>query len=292
MGGFNLIRTMYIKQNICNMYCVSNYSECKKTPVLFLHGLGSASTDFKGVTERECFAAINYLIPDIAGFGKSSKPYEFSYSLDKQADLLKYLLDEFGYDKVDIVAHSMGGVIAILFAQKYPQKVNILILAEANMTPQNASISSKIIGYGSEKAFEERFDEFKEKFNKKGKDQVYRFYHTLSQTTYYSLYRSAASLIEQTQAPFYQNFLTLNAKKYYIRGGKSRHIVDDNTIEDFANHSIQYFVVPEAGHGMMGDNPEVFYNIIQDIIFNNKYKNNIRAEAVAEAARRSGVSRI
>jgi pimeloyl-ACP methyl ester carboxylesterase len=257
---------MYIKQNICNMYCVSNYSECKKTPVLFLHGLGSASTDFKGVMERECFSVINYLIPDLAGFGKSSKPYGFSYSLDKQADLLKYLIDEFGYDKVDIVAHSMGGVIAILFAEKYSQKVNRLILAEANLTPQNASISSKIIGYGSEKDFEERFDEFKEKFNKKEKDQAYRFYLTLSQTTYYSLYRSAASLIKQTQAPFYQNLLTLNTKKCFIRGEKSRHIVDDNTIEDFANHSIQYFVVPKAGHGIMGDNPEAFCSIIQNII--------------------------
>jgi hypothetical protein len=47
-----MMRAMYIKLNIRNIHCVSNYPERKKNPVLFPHGLDSASTDFKGANER------------------------------------------------------------------------------------------------------------------------------------------------------------------------------------------------------------------------------------------------
>lgn len=60
--------------------------------------------------------------PDIAGFGNSPLPEEFS--MEAFAEDLKRQLDAQGIDQCTMVAHSMGGYVALAFAEKYPEYLN------------------------------------------------------------------------------------------------------------------------------------------------------------------------
>lgn len=250
-------------RNIC---CLINKLEMAEVPVLMLHGLGGCSNDFASAVTFKGLSDKTIIIPELLGFGKSEKPFEYSYDLTEQAELVNGIIENLGCKKVDLVAHSMGGVIAILFAKNFPHKVNKLIVAEPNLTPNNAKISVKIENYGSEEGFKENFKTFVEKYNKKESPAAMRFYETLKQCTYYSLYRSAVSILKYSKPPFYEEFLKLDAVRSFIRGEKSYHEIDNKMIKDFCENNIHFYTVPEAGHGMMGDNPEAFYNTLYRII--------------------------
>lgn len=67
---------------------------------------------------------------DLLGFGESPKPEPYSYSASAQADALRTTLRwQYPLRKVNLVGHSMGGLIALEFAKRYPRKVRSLILS-------------------------------------------------------------------------------------------------------------------------------------------------------------------
>src|SRR3981189_657586 len=73
-------------------------------------------------------AGYRVVVPDQIGFGKSSKP-----SADLHFDTLARntiaLLDHLQIAKVDIVAHSLGGMLGVRIARAYPERVPHLLLA-------------------------------------------------------------------------------------------------------------------------------------------------------------------
>jgi pimeloyl-ACP methyl ester carboxylesterase len=68
------------------------------------------------------------IIPDQIGFGKSSKPSQYQYSFHQLAQNTKQILDELKIDKINVLGHSMGGMLATRFAMMYPETTEKLIL--------------------------------------------------------------------------------------------------------------------------------------------------------------------
>lgn len=68
------------------------------------------------------------IIPDQIGFGKSSKPERIQYSFQLLARNTKTLLDSLGIAQVNVLGHSMGGMLATRFALMYPAVATKLIL--------------------------------------------------------------------------------------------------------------------------------------------------------------------
>ncbi|MFF9506731.1 alpha/beta fold hydrolase [Streptomyces sp. NPDC014724] len=65
---------------------------------------------------------------DLRGHGRSDWPGDYSLEL-MQADVLGFL-DVLGLDTVDLIGHSMGGVVAYLLAADHPQRVSRLVLED------------------------------------------------------------------------------------------------------------------------------------------------------------------
>jgi pimeloyl-ACP methyl ester carboxylesterase len=94
---------------------------------LLLHGKNFFGAYWEGPARALAAAGFRVVIPDQLGFGKSSKP-ALHYSFELLASTTKRLLDELGVQKVDVVGHSMGGMLAIRFALMYPQLTAHLVL--------------------------------------------------------------------------------------------------------------------------------------------------------------------
>lgn len=95
--------------------------------VLLLHGKNFYGSYWADTIEALAAQGYRVVVPDQIGFGKSSKP-DIHYSFDLLARNTAQLLDTLGVDKVAVVGHSMGGMLAVRFARNYPQRVTHLIL--------------------------------------------------------------------------------------------------------------------------------------------------------------------
>ena len=65
---------------------------------------------------------------DLRGHGESDRPGDYSFELMRD-DVLGFL-DTLGLSRVDLVGHSMGGVVAYLLAEERPERVGRLVLEE------------------------------------------------------------------------------------------------------------------------------------------------------------------
>lgn len=95
--------------------------------VLLLHGRNFPSSYWKPVIDALAGAGYRVLALDQLGFGKSSKPVG-AFSFDTMAAETVALLDAMGLARVDVVAHSMGGMLAIRLARNAPTRINSLVL--------------------------------------------------------------------------------------------------------------------------------------------------------------------
>lgn len=98
-------------------------------PILLLHGWGGQIDSFKPVFDYFSKSNKVYAI-DFPGFGKSDIPKEV-WGVKDYAEMLNELLEKLNITKIDIIAHSFGGRVSIIFSSMYPGKVNKLVLVNS-----------------------------------------------------------------------------------------------------------------------------------------------------------------
>lgn len=99
--------------------------------VIFLHGAGggaSGYSNFKGNYPVFAEAGYRSIVPDLIGYGLSSKPDLPQYDLDLFIAGIKGLVDGMGLKKVTLLGNSLGGAVALGYALAYPDDVARLIL--------------------------------------------------------------------------------------------------------------------------------------------------------------------
>ena len=96
--------------------------------VVLLHGKNFNGAYWKTTVEALAKEGYRVIVPDQIGFGKSSKPTGYQFTFQQLAQNTKAVLDELKIDKIYLLGHSMGGMIATRFTLMYPETVEKLIL--------------------------------------------------------------------------------------------------------------------------------------------------------------------
>ncbi len=95
-------------------------------PTFLLHGFDSKKEGFMAqIPELSKYYRIISI--DMRGAGKSSRP-NYHYTMEMFADDVKGLMDYLSIQKINLIAHSFGGIFAQNFVVKYPESVNKLVL--------------------------------------------------------------------------------------------------------------------------------------------------------------------
>ncbi|MFX1532976.1 MAG: alpha/beta fold hydrolase [Promethearchaeota archaeon] len=233
--------------------------------VLFIHGLGLNKEWFPQHYEPYSLYDCSWIVPDLIGHGKSAKPKDKqAYTMNQQArNLLSVLIKE-EVKEIVIIAHSMGGPIAIslieqLIIQKTPEIKPVgLFYLEGNLDSNDAFLSSQIAALSFEE-FEKSFESFLRYYPIKLHDQLREMGPS-------PLWASSLDLVSISKAkqllPRLQK--RLNFPVYFVFGEKNKGYFTSETLIKRAKLPLIY--IPKAGHFMYNDNPESFWKIIKQLI--------------------------
>jgi len=96
--------------------------------VVLLHGKNFNGAYWKTTINALVKEGYRVVVPDQLGFGKSSKPEGYQFTFQQLALNTKLMLENLQIDKIYLLGHSMGGMLATRFTLMYPDMVEKLIL--------------------------------------------------------------------------------------------------------------------------------------------------------------------
>ena len=104
-------------------------------PFVLVHGFTGSRDDWREVLPRLA-ARGRTLAPDLRGHGGSTNPGESAaYSLDQLVADVAGFLDALALPRIDLLGHSMGGMVALRLALDQPGRVASLILMDTAAEP-------------------------------------------------------------------------------------------------------------------------------------------------------------
>ena len=129
-------------------------------PLILLHGNGENCDYFAGQVDEFARSWHVYAL-DTQGHGKTPRGAA-PFTIRQFADDLLAFMDAQGIGKAHVLGFSDGGNIAMVFAMKYPERVDRLILDGANLDAKGVKRSIQIpieIGYWFAKLFSGKSEE-------------------------------------------------------------------------------------------------------------------------------------
>jgi pimeloyl-ACP methyl ester carboxylesterase len=106
------------------------------TPLLLVHGFTGAKEDFAEEIDRLAALGHHVVAPDHRGHGASDQPAaETAYSLAIFVTDMWALADALGWERFDLLGHSMGGMVAQMMVLEAPDRIDRLVLMDTHHGP-------------------------------------------------------------------------------------------------------------------------------------------------------------
>jgi pimeloyl-ACP methyl ester carboxylesterase len=253
-----------------------------RVTLLLVHGLGDSGLSFLEIFEDERFDSFNLLVPDLAGFGRSSGSTD--YGLDAHVRRLSLIIEKLALqertriEEIIAVGHSLGGDLLTLFcASDRRGKVKKFVNIEGNLTQFDLFISC-----GASKADDR--GEFRQWFNHAFiESTVYnewgsqyescrRYYASLRfahpeafLTSARELCAKNNSLDGQFKSEIGAAYCRLPIAKVFCCGARS---VSPETIGFLETMGLEHKLFENAFHWPMIDNSREFYPFLHSFILN------------------------
>lgn len=231
--------------------------------IFLIHGLGCSKESFEHIWDCSLFQDYSILTVDLVGFGSSSKPNDFSYTIEEQAEICKLLLDKFEHPKIHIVAHSMGGAVGLLLVKNLKNRLITFINVEGNLVGEDCRyVSKRAISFPLQDFKNTKFHKMKSAC-KASEDFGSKFWgEMLENTDPLGFYKSAQSLVKWSESTdLLRMFNNLELKKAYIYGDKNSQM---DAVKQLT--SIKKVSISNSGHFVMNENPDEFYKTLYTIL--------------------------
>jgi esterase len=243
-------------------------------PLLILHGFLGMSDNWKTLATQYVSEGFEVHAIDLRNHGRSFHSDDFNYEIMVQ-DILEYCQAN-NLSNIDLIGHSMGGKVAMLFATTYPEMVNKLIIADIGPKFYPQHHQSILAGLNAV--------DFSKTPSRIQVDEIVKNYIPDFGTRQFLL----KSLYWQTpdQLAFRFNLEVFNRKideigkalpennifekeTLFIRGGNSNYILDSN-LENIKTHFPKAILetIPNVGHWLHAENPKMFFEMTLDFLKN------------------------
>ena len=253
---------------------VTEWGRADASPVVMLHGIRGYSATFDGVAAalQPEFRVIAY---DQRGRGESDWDPRRDYYTDTYVRDLLGVADALGLDSFDLLGHSMGGIVAMVFAATYPARLRRMVIEDAGLGAFEASSGAQRIQkelaatptvFANWSEAQEFMRRLRPSVSEEARQQ--RLRNMLKQrddgsfTWRYDHEGIAATRLHPDPARLVdlaEHVPRITCPTLVIRGGRSDYLQSDMAQRMCASNArIQAVEIPDAGHYVHDDQPELF----------------------------------
>lgn len=111
---------------------VFQYGNGDGTPVLLIHGVTSSNRAFQLFADALIVRGKTPFAVDLRGRGDSNS-LQGPFGMRQHAADMSAVIDHFGWNKVDVIGHSMGGFVAAALVGLYPDSVGEVVFADGGL---------------------------------------------------------------------------------------------------------------------------------------------------------------
>ncbi|TFF95931.1 alpha/beta hydrolase [Candidatus Thorarchaeota archaeon] len=242
---------------------------------LYIPGLGDYRTWFPRHFAEYALDRFSWIVPDLLGHGDSSKSNDIeAYSMEQQAKYLAGILERERVEEVSILAHSMGGAIAVSLIERLISqtgtgaKPRLLFYLEGNLDAGDAFFSSQFAQMPFAE-FDREFESIYRRIQADLEDESMTDYaHAFRRAGPFTIWASSRDLAPiSIKGNLLDRLLThCDFPCYFVYGEKNRGRLSSESLVREAQLPLLY--IPDAGHGLHTENPAYFWDVVGGLIEN------------------------
>lgn len=229
-------------------------------PIVFLHGFGSTKEDYADIALYPEFDDHPFLAYDAPGCGQTICGDLSQVSIPLLVDTALAMLAHVGFERFHLVGHSMGGLTALMLADRCPDRVLSFTNIEGNISPEDCFLSRQINQFPEDDA-----DRFFEHFIERTRQApafssaLYAtgLRHKVRAQAVRGIFRSMVDLSDH--GGLMDRFLRLPCPKTFMYGEQNRHL---SYLDFIQLQGVRLAEIPHCGHFPMYSNPVAMWDSI------------------------------
>lgn len=231
------------------------YSEGGKgEPVVLVHGFGASADSWNRMAAR-LSKRYRVIIPDLPGWGESTRNESESYAYPQQIERLHQFLGQLGMRRFHLMGHSMGGFIASAYAAQYPDEViTVGLIAPHGMAEPEPSELARSVAAGDNWLVASSEPEFERLLNNIFAKRPYMPRPVLRLLAEHAIRNSAKTAtiftaMQSNEPPLQARLPQIKAPALIIWGGQDRvlHVSSARLFQQGIANS-ELLLLPGSGH--------------------------------------------
>lgn len=228
--------------------------------VVYLHGLGCSKNDFHVAYHRPELEAYTLLAFDFPGCGNSPYPENATLGIDDLVRITQLVLAALSIKEIVLIGHSMGGLVGLLFAERYSAMVSGFINVEGNLAPEDCFFSRAVAQSDFQQFATTSFPALKRRLAQEPQIGLRLYAQNLEHASARAYFELAPSLVDYSDhGNLVQRFTALHIPKLFIYGSANRQL---SYLPRIRESDCAVTEIPASGHFPFHDNPPAFYRAI------------------------------
>ena len=232
----------------------------QKETILYLQGLGCSKNDFSGALNMRKLKDYTLVAFDFPGSGNSPYPPNTTLEIDDLVEITNIVVSKLNLDVFFIIGHSMGGLVALLYAEKYPSHVKGFINVEGNLASEDCFFSRQLASYEPDAFTRDIFNKLQQKLTLSSNKGINEYSRTLHYASEKACHDYALPLVEYSDnGNLIHRFIELKIPKLFLYGSENQGL---SYLPELKDCNCQLIEIPNSGHFPFHDNPQAFYQAI------------------------------
>jgi pimeloyl-ACP methyl ester carboxylesterase len=228
--------------------------------VLYLHGLGCSKNDFREAFHRPELEAYTLLAFDFPGCGDSPYPEHAALGIDDLVEITHLVLAALNIKKAVLIGHSMGGLVGLLFVERYSAMVRGFINVEGNLAPEDCFFSRAVAQSDYQQFVTTSFPALKRRLAQEPQIGLRTYAKTLEKASASAYFELAPSLVEYSDhGNLVHRYTALSIPTLFMYGSAKQQL---SYLPRLKESDCEVAEIPTSGHFPFHDNPPAFYRTI------------------------------